>query len=106
MNKNIIKHGTWAISNLCRGKPIPPFSLTKVAIPVLIKVQQQDTDCETLQDALWALSYLTDGDEQCVQMHLDLDIQTGLIRNLNNNSISVLIPTIRCIGNLATGSDQ
>lgn len=37
-NKNIIKHGTWAISNLCRGKPLPQYEYTHVAIPVLIKV--------------------------------------------------------------------
>ncbi len=69
MDKNIIKHGTWAISNLCRGtlfnkwKPLPKFERFKTAIPVLIKMQAQETDDEILTDALWALSYLTDGDE-------------------------------------------
>lgn len=24
-NKNTIKHGTWALSNLCRGRPLPDF---------------------------------------------------------------------------------
>lgn len=66
MNKNIIKHGTWAISNLCRGKPLPEFERTKTAIPVLIKMQAQETDDEILTDALWALSYLTDGDEEVI----------------------------------------
>lgn len=66
MNKNIIKHGTWAISNLCRGKPLPSFEYTKAAIPVLVKMQATESDQEILTDALWALSYLTDGDESII----------------------------------------
>jgi importin subunit alpha-1 len=34
-NKSTIKHGTWALSNLCRGRPLPKFELVKKAIPVL-----------------------------------------------------------------------
>lgn len=48
LNKNIIKHGTWAISNLCRGKPLPDFQFTKVAIPVLIKAMTNESDHEIL----------------------------------------------------------
>lgn len=48
MNKNIIKHGTWSISNLCRGKPLPDFQYTKVAIPVLVKMLAVDHDNEIL----------------------------------------------------------
>ena len=58
-NKNTIKHGTWAISNLCRGRPLPKFELTKNAIPVLCKVIIEETDTEPLTDATWALSYLS-----------------------------------------------
>jgi importin subunit alpha-1 len=37
-NRNTIKHGTWAISNLCRGRPLPDFNLVKEAIPIICKV--------------------------------------------------------------------
>lgn len=37
-NKATIKHGTWALSNLCRGRPLPEFYLVKNALPVLAKV--------------------------------------------------------------------
>lgn len=37
-NKATIKHGTWALSNLCRGRPLPEFYLVKNAIPTLAKV--------------------------------------------------------------------
>jgi len=36
-NRSCIKNGIWAISNLCRGKPLPSKSLTACAIPVLVR---------------------------------------------------------------------
>ena len=32
---NIIKHGAWALSNLCRGNPLPKYENIKDAIPLL-----------------------------------------------------------------------
>jgi importin subunit alpha-1 len=60
--KDTIKHGTWALSNLCRGKPLPPFNKVKDAIPTLCRVVGEEIDSEVLTDACWALSYLSDGD--------------------------------------------
>lgn len=52
------------MSNLCRGKPLPNYEYTKYALPALIKVMINENDGEILTDSLWALSYLTDGDEE------------------------------------------
>lgn len=82
-NQNIIKHGTWAISNLCRGKPLPMYKYTQVAGPVLVKMMNEQQDSEILTDALWALSYLTDGDEERIQTFLDLNILNGLFKMLD-----------------------
>jgi importin subunit alpha-6/7 len=76
--KNIIKHGTWAVSNLCRGKPLPSFTYTQIAIPVLVKAITVESDFEILTDALWALSYLSDGDEARIQMVIEAQIIPGL----------------------------
>lgn len=87
-NRNIIKHGTWAMSNLCRGKmiilgkPLPDYQYTYVAVPALVKVMCEETDPEILVDSLWALSYLTDGDEERVDKILSLNILFGLVKNL------------------------
>lgn len=58
-NKSTIKHGTWALSNLCRGKPLPDYDLVKDALPVLAKVLLTQDDPEVITDATWALSYLS-----------------------------------------------
>jgi len=35
---NTIKHGSWALSNLCRGRPIPKFELVSNSIPVFAQI--------------------------------------------------------------------
>jgi len=66
----------------------------------------EETDVDILTDSLWALSYLSDGDENLVDKILSLNILTGLAKNLDQKVPSILIPTIRAVGNIATGSDQ
>mgnify|MGYP000853967859 CR=1 FL=1 len=55
----IVKHGTWALSNFCRGKPAPRFELVKNAIPHFAKVLKTQEDVEVLTDVAWALSHLS-----------------------------------------------
>ena len=67
---------------LKKGKPLPDFNYTQVAIPVLVKVVIHEFDPELLTDSLWALSYLSDGDENRIQINLDNNILVGLIKTL------------------------
>jgi len=50
---------TWALSNMCRGRPLPSPSYTVEAIPAFGWILSTQKDEQTLQDAAWALSYLT-----------------------------------------------
>lgn len=63
-DKKTIKHGSWALSNLCRGRPLPQYELVKNAIEPICKVLQSETDTEVLTDCAWAISYLSDGNEE------------------------------------------
>ena len=58
------------------------YKYTQVAGPVLVKMMNEQQDSEILTDALWALSYLTDGDEERIQTFLDLNILNGLFKML------------------------
>lgn len=78
-SKNTIKHGTWALSNLCRGKPLPEFEHVKDAIPILSSVVIKEDDPEVLTDATWALSYLSDGSDSRIQMVIDTGVVPKLV---------------------------
>jgi len=59
-DQKIIRLATWAISNLCRGRPRPRTDYVRAAVPTLFMVLLSQTDSELLRDAAWALSALTD----------------------------------------------
>lgn len=74
---------TWVLSNLCRGKPLPKLESVKLTIPFFSLVIQRFNDTDMLQDSLWAMSYLSDGDEDLVNSVLDTNILQGLIKHLD-----------------------
>lgn len=64
----MLRNTVWALSNFCRGKPPPLLSLVTPALPMLAQILRGCTDSEVLQDACWALSYLSDGDNERIQV--------------------------------------
>jgi importin subunit alpha-1 len=52
----MLRNATWTLSNFCRGKPQPDFSLLRAALPALGRLVHSN-DEEVLTDACWALSY-------------------------------------------------
>jgi len=72
---------------------------------VLVKAITVESDFEILTDALWALSYLSDGDEARIQTVIDAQIVPGLQRCLGFDMVQIQIPAVRSLGNIATGND-
>lgn len=67
--------GVFAVTNLCSACLAP--QQTKQALPTLARLIHH-TDEEVLTDACWALSYLSDGDNDRIE-HV---IEAGVCRRL------------------------
>ncbi|KAG0488092.1 hypothetical protein HPP92_006903 [Vanilla planifolia] len=101
---SMLRNATWTLSNFCRGKPQPKFEQTKPALPAL-KYLIHLNDEEVLTDACWALSYLSDGSNDKIQAVIEAGVVPRLVELLLHSSPSVLIPSLRSIGNIVTGDD-
>ena len=95
---------TWTLSNLCRGKPPPSLPTTRALLPKLTELITSD-DRDVQQDALWALSYLSDGEEDRLWAFLEAGALPRIVQLLTSPHLEVVTPALRAIGNIATGDD-
>ncbi|XP_003739017.1 importin subunit alpha-5 [Galendromus occidentalis] len=97
----------WCLSNLCRNKnPPPPLHAIQACLPSVKQLLMHDSP-SVVSDACWSLSYISDGDNDRIQMVLSLGILdriVALARNSNDRNLA--IPALRTLGNIVTGTDD
>lgn len=101
---SVQRNATWTLSNLCRGRPQPEFSLVRPALELLqYLVLSPDEDVAT--DACWALSYLSDGATEKIQAVIEAGVVTQIVRLLGHDLVAIQTPALRTIGNIVSGNE-
>lgn len=103
-NNSLFCNCVWACSNFCRGKPIPNISQVAPAVPVMANILRGTND-EAKQDALWCLSYISDGTDDNIQTVLNTGIVGTIVGMLSDES-NVVTPALRTVGNIVSGNDD
>lgn len=103
---SFLRNVTWVIVNLCRNKePPPPVKTIQDLLPAL-DILILHSDVNILVDTVWALSYLTDGGNDQIQMVLDSNVVPKLIPLLSHKEVKVQTAALRAAGNIVTGTDE
>lgn len=120
---SFLRNVTWVIVNLCRNKdPPPPKKTINDLLPALnALIHHTDVNVsgeffldltfstsiffQILVDTVWALSYLTDGGNDQIQMVIDNGVVAKLIPLLSHKEVKVQTAALRAVGNIVTGTD-
>jgi importin subunit alpha-6/7 len=103
---SLLRNLTWSLSNFCRGKPQPPLAQISAALPALANILYQNSDQESIIDATWALSYISDGDNARIQAVVDLNVIPYLVQMLASGLPQAIVPALRTLGNIVSGNDS
>ncbi|XP_067007914.1 importin subunit alpha-3 [Anabrus simplex] len=103
---SFLRNVTWVIVNLCRNKDPPPSVHTIREILPALNMLIHHTDINILVDTVWALSYLTDGGNEQIQMVIDSGVVSKLIPLLSHKEVKVQTAALRAVGNIVTGTDE
>lgn len=93
---------TWTLSNLCRNKNPPPnLEAIKNVLPKLaILINHPDND--VVSDACWALSYLTDGSNDKIEIIIQTGVVPRLVELLGHSNVTVIVSNAKpfCLGKI------
>ena len=106
---NFVRCAAWTLSNLVRGKAVegvilPRMESVRALLPRLAALISTD-DEDVLVSALWALSYLSDGEEDRLQPVIESGCVPRVVALLAHPTPEVVVPALRTLGNFVAGDE-
>uniref|UniRef100_A0A7E4UX46 Importin subunit alpha n=1 Tax=Panagrellus redivivus TaxID=6233 RepID=A0A7E4UX46_PANRE len=103
---NFLRNVTWVMVNLCRSKDPPPSREIVCSLLPALSVLIHHHDVNILVDTVWALSYLTDGGNEQIQLVIESSVVKDLVPLLDHSEVKVQTAALRAVGNIVTGTDE
>ncbi|GCB65065.1 hypothetical protein scyTo_0014848 [Scyliorhinus torazame] len=97
---------TWVIVNLCRQKdpPLPKETVQEILPALCVLVHHKDV--HILIDTVLALSYITDAEDEQIQVVIDSGIVPNLVPLFSHQEVNIQTASLRAVGNIVTGTDE
>jgi importin subunit alpha-1 len=103
---SLLRNATWALSNLCRGKPAPSEAAVRYVLPALTYLVTAEAEAEVTADAAWGFSYLTDCDRTIVGAVVEAGVVKRFVDLMAQDDLTILLPALRTVGNLIAGEED
>ncbi|MBA0742535.1 hypothetical protein Gogos_015584, partial [Gossypium gossypioides] len=94
----MLRNATWTLATFCK----PPFDQVKLVLPTLARLIHSNDDDQVLTNACWALSYLSDGTNDEIQIVIEAGVCGRLVEPLMHPSPSVITPALYTVGHIVS----